>query len=87
MARVFTINFTHKGEDRSAMINVRSTPFYTEYCISLFDEDIAHDLHSAVIISGANEKFRYLDSLRETELMKKILLAVTEHLQLSKQLS
>ena len=86
MARVFTINFTHKGQDRSAVIAVRPTPFYTEYSVSLFDEDIAHDLHSTTIVSSTNEKFRYLDCLQETELMQKIILGVSEHLIQHKQL-
>jgi hypothetical protein len=87
MARVFTINFSHKGQDRSAVIAVRPTPFYTEYNVSLFDEDIAHDLHSTTIISSTNQQFRYQDCLHETELMQKIILGVTEHLHHCKQLS
>jgi hypothetical protein len=87
MARVFTINFSYLGEDRSAMINVRPTPFYTEYAITLFDEEIAHELHSNTIISATNENFRYMDCLYETDLMKNILVAVSHHLQVAKQIS
>lgn len=86
MARVFTISFPYKGQDRSAVIAVRPTPFYTEYIVSLFDEDISHDLHSTTIVSSSNENFRFMDCLHETELMKKILVAVSEHLHQHKQL-
>lgn len=84
MARVFTINFAHEGQDRSAMIAVRPTPFLTEYNISLFDEDLAHDLHSTTIVFS-HDHYRYQDCLGETDLMKAILAAVMEHLRQFRQ--
>ncbi len=84
MARLFTINFHYQGQDYSAKITVRQTPFFTEYNICPFDEALFRSLHSHTIVSDTNEQFRFLDCLEETELMTLIRISVTEHL---KQLS
>jgi hypothetical protein len=83
MARIFTINFFYKTELESAIISVRTTPFFTEYTINPMDEEIMEKLPLKKIISSAPGQFSFVDFTKEqfTPLMKNIIEAIAQHLQ------
>ena len=83
MARIFSIQFTYEGAQQHAMVAVRTTPFFTEYSVSMLDEAIANHLPNHKIISTSKNSFVFSDSAKENapELMRQILQAVAEHLQ------
>ena len=84
MARIFSINFLHDGIEHNAMVAVRTTPFFTEYSISMLDDTLVAQLPNNKILSTSKDHLTFLDSARENapELMKDILQAVTHHLQM-----
>jgi hypothetical protein len=83
MARIFSIQFMHEGTLQNAMVNVRTTPFFTEYSIAMLDEGIADQLPNNKIISTSKDHFVFSDSTSENspELMDEIIKAVAEHAQ------
>jgi hypothetical protein len=86
MARIFSINFSYEGFERSAMISVRPTPFFTEYSITMLDEDLAAQLPgNKIIASGKELVFANAAADPPTSLMQRILHVVADHLQLDRQ--
>jgi hypothetical protein len=83
MARIFSIQFTYESVQHHAMVAVRTTPFFSEYSVSMLDEAIASHLPNNKIISTSRNSFVFCDSAKENapELMRQILQAVAEHLQ------
>ena len=83
MARIFNIYFPHGDLVHSAIVSVRSTPFFTEYTLTNFDEQLLQHLPGNKIISRAADHFIFQNASEEhsTELMTSIIKAVTEHLQ------
>jgi hypothetical protein len=83
MARIFSIQFTYESVQHHAMVAVRTTPFFTEYNITMLDEAIVWQLPNNKIISTSKNSFVFCDSPKENspELMFQILHAVVEHLQ------
>jgi hypothetical protein len=83
MARIFSIYFSHDNLVHSAVVSVRSTPFFTEYTLTNFDEQLLLHLPGNKIISKSAGHFIFQNASEEhsTELMMSIIKAVTEHLQ------
>ncbi|MGN6166306.1 MAG: hypothetical protein ACTHOF_17375 [Flavisolibacter sp.] len=82
MARIFNIYFNYNGSMRSAMVSVRTTPFFTEYTLD-FDEELMELLPGNKIISTASNHFtfQHASSLEVTPLMKEIIGAVSQQSQ------
>ena len=83
MARLFSIYFEYLGVPYSAMVSVRSTPFFNEYILNHFDDSLIRMLPGNKIISttSGNFIFQNADGMEYTPLMQTILRAVSRHLQ------
>ena len=86
MARIFNIYFLHDDLVHSAIVSVRNTPFFTEYTLSNFNEELLKFLPGNKIISKNPEHFMFQDATEQhsSQLMAAIIKAVTEHLHTSK---
>jgi len=84
MARIFSISFNHFGNSYNAIVSVKENPFYTEYNVNLLDEELSGFLTSSKIISSAPGQFSFFNVGREnyTPLMKEVLHAVSEHINM-----
>jgi hypothetical protein len=73
----------HDGIEQHAMVTVRTTPFFTEYSISMLDEDLAAQLPNNKILSTSKDHFVFLDAAKENapRLMENILQGIAHHLQ------
>ena len=83
MARIFNIYFTYNASSHNAIVSVRQTPFFTEYTLTNFNEDLLELLPSNKIISKGPGHFVFQSissEYAEASLMKEIIRAVTEHL-------
>lgn len=82
MARIFSINFDYEGEQCSAMVTVRTTPFFTEYTL-LMDVLIAEQLPGTKIISTTSNSLFFANATFDdtTPLMSIILNAVRSHVK------
>lgn len=80
MARIFSIDFIYNHASHRAMAAVHKTPFYTEYKISLQDNELTDLLLSDKIVSPETGVFVFANiSVQEyNELMKQILAAVSD---------
>jgi hypothetical protein len=85
MARIFNIYFNYNELPYNAVVSVRTTPFLTEYILSNFDEDLIELLPSTKILSTGSEHFVFQNASQHhsMELMKEIIRAVAEHLQVN----
>ena len=85
MGRIFSIDFDYEGIGHTAMVSVRTTPFFTEYSISMLNEEIMQQLPGNKIVStGPNQLFfMNSDTGEQSPLMDAILNAVSVHLQSS----
>lgn len=83
MARIFSIQFDYEGMVHSAMVTVRTTPFFTEYSINMLDEELMQQLPGNKIVSTEPNHLAFMNtSVQEvTPLMDCILTAVSHHLQ------
>ena len=86
MARIFNIYFPHEDFVHSAMVSVRKTPFFTEYTLTNFNEELLSHLPGNKIISRGPEHFIFQNATEEhsSALMMAIIKAVSEHLQSTK---
>ena len=82
MARIFTIEFSFDNALHHAIVAVRETPFHTEYKITLQTPQLNELLLSDKIVSPGPGVFVFANtSVQEyNELMKQILVAVTDHI-------
>ena len=85
MARLFSIYFEYLGVPYTAMISVRTTPFFNEYVLNHFDDSLIKMLPGNKIISTPSGSLQFMPSceMESTPLMKAILRAVSSHLQSS----
>lgn len=85
MARIFNIYFSHNDLQHNAVVSVRSTPFFTEYVLSNFDDELLQLLPGNKILSTGPDHFVFLNANQEhsRELMHEIIRAVCEHLQVN----
>lgn len=81
MARIFSISFPYGGMEHNAMVTVRTTPFFTEYTINVFDDDLSELLPNNKVISTSPNSFTFSDSTSENvpQLMNSILKAISGH--------
>ncbi|MFL5788952.1 MAG: hypothetical protein ACJ748_12915 [Flavisolibacter sp.] len=86
MARVFNIYFLFDDTMYNAIVSVRTTPFFTEYTLTNYNESLDQHLPSNKIISKSPEHFMFQNVTTESSeaLMKAIINAVSEHLQMMK---
>lgn len=82
MARIFSINFDYDGEQYTAMVTVRITPFFTEYSL-MMDTIISEQLPGHIIISTPSNALIFANATFDetTPLMLTILNAVRSHIQ------
>jgi hypothetical protein len=83
MARIFSIQFDHEGIMHTAMVSVRTTPFFTEYSINMLDDALMQQLPGNKIVSTNPNQFTFLNTPvnDQTPLMESIIHAVSSHLQ------
>jgi hypothetical protein len=86
MARIFNIYFAFDDLMYNAVVSVRSTPFFTEYTLNNFNEDLLELLPSTKILSYGPGHFVFQDATSEnsTPLMNAIIKAVSEHMHTTK---
>ena len=82
MARIFNIYFEHEAVQYSALISMRTTPFFTEYMLGMMDENLMDRLPGNKIISTAPDHFLFPNAgpLHSRSLMNDIIRAVAGHL-------
>lgn len=85
MARIFNIYFNYNNRSYNAVVSVKTTPFLTEYILSNFDEDLLELLPSNKILSTGADHFVFQNATQNysMELMKEIIRAVAEHLEVN----
>jgi hypothetical protein len=80
MARIFNIHFLYDHAQYHAFVSVRHTPFYTEYILSSFDEELMPLLPGNRIISMHDDHFVFQNAgNNNNNLMNTIIRAVAEH--------
>jgi hypothetical protein len=81
MARIFSIDFFLEGNTHHAMISVRTTPFHTEYTVSMLEPKLAAQLLSDRIVSSAPGQFNFqnVPLNNYTRLMHELVRAVSDH--------
>ena len=87
MARIFTINFYYDNNNYNAVVSVRNTPFYVEYTLTNFNEELLQKLPGNKIISKEQGHYTFQNATPEHSeaLMKSIIKVVSEHMH-AKQL-
>lgn len=83
MARIFNIYFLFDGIMHSAVVSVRTAPFYTEYILKNCDEELMKLLPGNKILSQAPGHFVFQNAAPHNSdaLMNAIIKAVAEHVQ------
>lgn len=83
MARIFNIYFQYGNRMHNAVVSVRTTPFFTEYTLNNFNEELLRLLPGNKILSKGPHHYVFKDASSEnsSELMEAIIKAVVEHLQ------
>ena len=83
MARIFTINFIYNNSACSAMVSVKTTPFYIEYTLGNLDDELSLLLPGNKIISPSFRNFIFPEAQQHHSavLMDAIIQAVRLHLQ------
>lgn len=82
MARIFNIYVLFEEAMYSAMVSVRTTPFFTEYTLIHFNEDLLRLLPGNKILSRGSEHYVFPDACSENSipLMNAITKAIAEHM-------
>lgn len=82
MARIFNIYFDFEGTMHHAMVSVRTTPFFTEYTLSINNDELFEMLPGNKIRSHSAGHFVFHNASvdHSTPLMNAIIKAVSEHL-------
>jgi hypothetical protein len=82
MARIFNIYFVFEGLMYNAVVSVRSTPFFTEYTLNNFEEELLELLPGNKILSHAPDHFVFQNASPQNSstLMDAIIKAVSEHM-------
>jgi hypothetical protein len=85
MARIFSVQFDFEGITYTAMVSVHTTPFFTEYSISMLGEELLQQLPTNKIVSSTPNQFTFLNTpaKEQSPLMEAIIHAVANHLQTS----
>ena len=82
MARIFNIYFSYEDRMYHAVVSVRTTPFFTEYTLNNFNEELLEMLPGNKILSRSpgHYVFQNASPNHSSELMNAIIKAVKEHL-------
>ena len=82
MARIFNIYFEFEGTVYNAVVSVRSTPFFTEYTLNNFNDELLLLLPGNKILSHSPGHFVFKNASGDdsTVLMNSIIKAVSEHM-------
>ena len=85
MARIFNIYFKYDDRMYNAVVSVRKTPFFAEYSLNNFSEELLSLLPGNKIISrtAGHFIFQNADESNSTPLMNAIIKAVSEHMHAS----
>ena len=83
MARLFSIQFYYQGINYNALVTVRPTPFFTEYHLSMLDENILNQLPDNRILSSSPTHFVFAGhSLNASKvLMNEMIRSIADHVQ------
>ncbi|MDQ3681981.1 MAG: hypothetical protein M3352_02770 [Bacteroidota bacterium] len=83
MARLFSIQFDYQGIGYNAMVTVRTTPFFTEYQLSMLDEEVLNQLPDKRILSSSPMHYVFAshNSNASKDLMNEILRSIADHVQ------
>lgn len=83
MARIFNIYFLFDDIMYSAVVSVRATPFYTEFTLKNFNEDLVELLPGTKILSQSAGHFVFENTSDKNSapLMNAIIKAIAEHIQ------
>lgn len=83
MARIFSIDFMHEGNQCHAMVAVRETPFFTEYSVQISEEEVAAQLPNNKIVSAYKGNLIFSDSTAQNSsaLMDELLHAILGHIR------
>lgn len=86
MARIFNIYFSFENEMHNAVVSVRTTPFFTEYTLNNFNEELMELLPGNKIVSRSPGSFIFRDASSDHSkpLMNAIIKAMSEHLLATK---
>ena len=86
MARIFNIYFLFNDTMHSAVVSVRTTPFFTEYTLNSCNEDLLQLLPGNKIVSKSNGQFIFQNTTPENSivLMNAIIKAIAEHMHTTK---
>lgn len=82
MARIFNIYFFYEGMMHNAIVSMRTTPFFTEYTLTNFNEQLLELLPGNKILSQSPGHFVFQNasSGNSAVLMDAIIKAVSEHM-------
>ena len=82
MARIFNIYFNYDDVLHSAIVSVRTTPFFTEYSLGNLDADLAYLLPGNKVLSQTTGQlfFQNISSHHSVELMNEIIKSILKHL-------
>ncbi len=83
MARLFTINFNFEGCMHNALVTVKTTPFFTEYQLSMLDEEILNQLPDNRILSSSPAHFVFAshNTKASKDLMDEMIRTIADHMQ------
>ena len=89
MARIFNIYFTYDDVLHSAIVSVRTTPFFTEYTLGNLDVDLALLLPGNKLYSQTPGQlfFQNVSSNHSTVLMNAIIKSIAHHLHAGNDVS
>jgi hypothetical protein len=83
MARLFSINFYYEGTSHNALVTVKTTPFFTEYELSMLDENVLNQLPDNRILSSSPSHFVFAshNPHASKDLMNEIIQSISDHVQ------
>ncbi len=83
MARLFSINFYYNGTSHNALVTVRTTPYFTQYELSMLDEEVLNQLPDNRILSTSPEHFIFASdsSNASKDLMNEMIRSIADHVQ------
>lgn len=85
MARLFSINFKYRGTIHNAMVTVKTKPLFTEYELSMLDEEVLHQLPDNRILSSSPAHFVFAShrSNASKDLMNEMIRSIADHMQIT----
>ncbi len=89
MAHLFSIQFDYQGISHNALVNVRTTPFFTEYHLGMLNEDVLNQLPGNKILSSSPVHYVFANhrSTASKQLMNEIIGAISEYVHATQKLN